>query len=501
MKHLIYELCIAFLACSCSIIGKSDAKRLKGTNYYISTKGSDSNNGLDASTPWQTLEKVNSMKFQSGDSILFCVDEEWKGQLAPKGSGDSIAPIVISSYGQGKKPHIAGGGISGIKAGALLLYNQDYWVVDGLQLSNTPDEQKSDVRFGILIRWHDYGTGRSIKIQNCDIFNVAGDNKSRFHGEGILVIATGKVIPTNYDNVVIEGCSLKHVDRTGISVWSQWQERGGLNYGAGNMDENYHGTSGAYKASTNVVVRGNYLEDIGGDGILVSCTDGALIEKNRVYKANQRGTSPNAGIWPHNSDRALMQYNEVSHTGFSGDGQGFDIDLLCFDCISQYNYSHDNAGGSHLICSQGNFGKSSRNIIRYNISQNDKRYTFTIAGSTDSTYIYNNKIYTDDPETLGLFTTWMMEGGKPDNTFFYNNIIYYDGKGENCFADTLNFVAALNCWYGNNKSIRINPNLKGSILADPMFIAPGTGKSGMNTLDGYKLDSLSPVFKLGFKEF
>lgn len=477
------------------MICKPDAKRLKGKNYYISINGDDNNDGLSASTAWQNLDKVNTMKFQPGDSILFCANQEWKGQLAPQGSGDSIASIVISSYGEGAKPHICGNGISGIKAGALLLYNQDYWVVDGLQFSNKPDHFESDVRFGILIRWNDYGTGRDIKIQNCDIRDVAGYNNNRFHGEGILVIATGRTVPTNYDNIIIEGCSLKHIDRTGISIWSQWQERGGLSYAMGNIDENYHGTSGTYKASTNVVIRGNYLEDIGGDGILVSCTDGALIEKNRVYKANQRGTSPNAGIWPHNSDRTLMQYNEVSHTGFSGDGQGFDIDLLCFDCISQYNYSHDNAGGSHLICSQGNFGKSSRNIIRYNISQNDKRYTFTMAGSTDSTYIYNNKIYTNDPETLGLFTTWMMEGGKPDNTFFYNNIIYYDGEGENCFADTLRFVSTSNCWYGSNKKIRLHPDQNGSMVADPMFTALGTGKLG------YKLNSQSPVFKLGFEEF
>lgn len=501
MKLLVYQLCIILVILSCSRTSKSNEKRSKGKNYYISTKGDDNQNGLNSSTAWQTLNKVNSFIFQPGDSILFCSNEKWEGQLNPKGSGDSITPIVIASYGKGEKPHICGNGIYGVKAGALLLYNQDYWIVNGLQFSNIPDNQKNDIRFGILVRWHDYGTGRSVKIQNCDIHNVMGSNKNRFHGEGVLVIATGKKTPTNYDNLVIEGCTIKHIDRTGISIWSQFQERGGLNYGIGNINENYHGTSGSYKASTNVIIRGNYLEDIGGDGIIVSCTDGALIERNRVYKANQRGTSPNAGIWPHNSDRAVMQYNEVSHTGFSGDGQGFDIDLLCFDCISQYNYSHDNEGGSHLICSQGNFGKSSRNVIRYNISQNDGRYTFTIAGSTDSTYIYNNKIYINNSKTLGLFTTWMIEKGKPDNTFFYKNIIYYEGNGENSFKDTLNFIATANCWYGKNKKIRISPTQNGSIVADPMFISPGSGKFGANSLEGYKLSIQSPVFKLGFKDF
>lgn len=158
-----------------------------------------------------------------------------------------------------------------------------------------------------------------------------------------------------------------------------------------------------------------------------------------MHKANQRCTSSNAVIWAHNSDRYLIQFNEVSHTGFSGDEQGFNMDLLCFYCVFQYKYSHDNVGDSYLICSQRYFDKYSRNIIRYNIRQNHKRYTFTMTSPTDNIYIYNNKIYTNYPEILGLFIIWIIEGGKPDNIYFQNNIIYYYRNGKNYFKDTLYF--------------------------------------------------------------
>lgn len=445
MKYLVCLL-ISVIFSSCE---KNNSYITLGTTYYVSSSGSDLNSGRSEQEAWKTLEKVNSMIFSPGDSILFHSGDIWIGQLSPKGSGDVDNCIYLGSYGEGRKPYIAGNGVSGILGGTLLLYNQNYWKIEGLDISNMPQSGQNDVRFGILIRWDDYGTGKGMTISNCRIHDVAGIKTGRFHGDGIMVIATGDSIQTNYENILIEDCEILNIDRTGINIGSQWHKRFDMDYGSANSDEHYHGSSGAYKASRGVIIRNNYLENIAGDGILVSCTNGALIERNRVFKANQRGLDPNAGIWPHNSDSVIMQYNEVSHTGFSGDGQGFDIDMLCFDCISQYNYSHDNAGGFHLICSQGSKGRSSRNIIRYNKSINDQRHIFSFAGSIDSTYIYENEIIVSDSNALGMFASWAWDGGKPSNIFFCDNKITYWGKGENSMKDTVNFVSRRNIWEGN----------------------------------------------------
>ena len=42
------------------------------TDYYVSSSGNDSANGLSSSTPWQTISKVNSAfsGFNPGDRIL-----------------------------------------------------------------------------------------------------------------------------------------------------------------------------------------------------------------------------------------------------------------------------------------------------------------------------------------------------------------------------------------------------------------------------------------------
>ena len=49
-----------------------------GATYYVSSSvGNDSNNGTSVSTPWRTLNKVNTSTFQPGDSILFSRGDVW----------------------------------------------------------------------------------------------------------------------------------------------------------------------------------------------------------------------------------------------------------------------------------------------------------------------------------------------------------------------------------------------------------------------------------------
>lgn len=80
------------------------------TNYFVSTAGSDSNNGLTTTTSWHSIEKVNSSStlFQPGDSIFFKRGDSFSGTLRIKTSGIYGSPIVISAYGSGSDPVITG---------------------------------------------------------------------------------------------------------------------------------------------------------------------------------------------------------------------------------------------------------------------------------------------------------------------------------------------------------------------------------------------------------
>ena len=80
------------------------------TTYYLSASGNDSNNGTSASTPWQTLSKLNSSfsSFKAGDQILLNRGDIFYGTLTINQSGSSSSPIMISAYGSGANPVITG---------------------------------------------------------------------------------------------------------------------------------------------------------------------------------------------------------------------------------------------------------------------------------------------------------------------------------------------------------------------------------------------------------
>ena len=78
------------------------------TDYYISSSGNDTNNGLSSATPWRTIAKVNSLYsiLKPGDRVLFNCGDLWREQLNVPSTGSEGAPIVITSYGTGPEPII-----------------------------------------------------------------------------------------------------------------------------------------------------------------------------------------------------------------------------------------------------------------------------------------------------------------------------------------------------------------------------------------------------------
>jgi len=84
---------------------------LWATTYYVDncvSVGNDRNNGTSTSTPWLTINKVNTSKFNPGDSILFESTCTWREQLTVPSSGSAGSPITFGAYGTGAAPIISG---------------------------------------------------------------------------------------------------------------------------------------------------------------------------------------------------------------------------------------------------------------------------------------------------------------------------------------------------------------------------------------------------------
>jgi hypothetical protein len=482
---LLQTMLVIFLMAVMFIIQDSKVEAA-GTIYYVdSLQPDDSGDGTSPETAWKSLDKVNATTFSPGDQILFKAGGSWNGQLYPKGSGASGSPIIIDTYGNGNKPIINGNGVSAnwdaTGGAAVYLYNQEYWEIRNLEVTNTG--ATAALRYGVSIVASDYGTAHYIHLINLTVHDVNGINTDRKNG-GISLQALGNATSTKFDDVLIDGCTVYSVDRTGITLHSKWMNRGGL------ID------AGPWNPWTNVVVQNNNVYDTGGDGILVRVAQSPLIQYNTSHDVNVRSEDYSAGIWVFNTDDAVLQYNEAYLTRTTLDGQGFDADYNTNRTIIQYNYSHDNEGGFLLIITPGSSTGMFNNgtIVRYNISQNDKTRLIQIFGPVRDASIYNNTFYVGN----GLSTNLLElnnQGGFPDGTAVKNNIFYNLGNGVYSLGNSTNTTFDSNVFYGNHPTSE--PEDPNKLTSDPMFVNPGSGGIGRNSTGGYQLLQGSPAIDSG----
>ncbi|MBN1372361.1 MAG: DUF11 domain-containing protein [Anaerolineaceae bacterium] len=133
-----------------------------GTTYYVSTSGNDNNNGLSTAAPLKTINKVNDLALQPGDTVLFRCGDTWRGEmLRITRSGLAGSPITFGSYPErdcANQPVISGAQpISGwviADAGTPNIYVADLWTGDNAGKFGNGINQlfRDGVRLGIG-RW------------------------------------------------------------------------------------------------------------------------------------------------------------------------------------------------------------------------------------------------------------------------------------------------------------------------------------------------------------
>jgi len=458
--------------------------------YYVDSRaGDDSNVGTSPASAWKSLEKVNARTFLPGERILLKSSSMWNGQLWPKGSGVEGRPITVGMYGGGVKPVING---EGLFEDAVLLKNQEYWEIADLEITNTAPQRAE--RRGVHVALENYGDAHHIYIRSLTIHDVNGVDDVKPNG-GINYTSVGAKKPSRFVDLRIENNEIYRVDRSGIFGWADSWVRSRWN------------------PSLEVRLRGNHLHDIGGDGIVVVATDGAIVERNVVGHANQRSDGYNVAIWAWSADNTVIQHNEAYGTKGQRDGEGFDSDWNSRNTVIQYNYSHDNDGGFLLICNEGGHkpeesAGNTGTVVRYNISQNDRTRGINIAGPVKESLIYNNTIYVGPHHSVDLllFSDWH---GWSDSTSFYNNIFYVAGTARfsygvsrasdgayltaHGFGESKDNLFDANDYYG----VEVAASDSHALTVDPKLIAPGQGTDGILSLTGYRLQAASPARKNG----
>lgn len=493
-----------------------------GVKYYVdATNGKDNNNGTSPETAWQTLERVNQEVFQPGDQILFKAGETWTGALKPQGSGVEGAPIVIASYGEGKKPLLKPGAdwtISHMNIAnkvvrnprvnnVITFFNQEYWEVRDLELYDPTYEQNSNTyvyRRGINISAEDAGDLSYFKFDNLTIHGFRGpiSNEGKSSGGIIMTVTTNlndpsKRVPTAVHDISVTNCELYDLGRSGINFVSPWTTRNGEKWNK-YRPFGYRGL-GDWKPYERFTLSNNIIHDIDGDGTIVDGCKDVTVDHNTVYRTVYNCWY-GVGLFNWNSDNVVFEYNEVYEASpadallGAGDGQGIEIDALNQNTLVQYNYLHDNAGGVFMWCCTEDL-RGFDGIYRYNISQNDgaKHGVIDWRPGHEGSMAYNNTIYLGE----GIDREWLKNGytGGKSDAKFYNNIVVNKGKmtlGAGFNEEEIDYES--NIFVGFDQ---VPANDTAVIQEDPKFVAPGTGANGIDSLKGYQLQADSPAIDAG----
>ncbi|MFR4352294.1 MAG: hypothetical protein ACLT3H_11570 [Roseburia sp.] len=434
------------------------------TTYYVSSvNGDDNNPGTSEEAPFRTLSKIQALTLQPGDKVLLEKGSVFNDEFLhlKEEGGSAEKPVIISTYGTGARPVIStnGKGIwyqdygknlgnsrhkrQGNVSTSLLLEDVEYIEISGLEITNTGGNNSADGtsliayndvnvmnRTGVAGLARNRGTLDHIVLDDLYIHDVIGNvyDKHMLNG-GIYFIAA---VPAEesvtgvarYDDLVIQNCYIKNVNRWGLAAsytyqWDKFQR----------ADDLQNNETCKRYMSTNVVMRNNYFEDVGGDALTTMYCYEPLVEHNVSLRAAKQINTTDysatdfgrvaAGIWPWMCKNGVFQYNECydmeNVAKGNGDGQAWDADSG-LGTLYQYNYSSGNTGGAVMFCLQ----QAKGNTFRYNISQNDLSGVLNLPSNPDA-HIYNNTFYVADGVP---FIRANMNNGKAR---VENNIIYYAG--------------------------------------------------------------------------
>ena len=502
-----------------------------GTTYYVDSKGgNDSNDGTSESKAFKTLDKVNGLNLEPGDTVLLkkgSVFEDQALKFTKEDSGTAEAPVKVSTYGEGKRPQINTNGHGqwelnygnpldnqnhkwkGTVSSSILIEDAEYLEIEGLELTNDresstdteKDKKYNDAdamdRTGVAGVAKDNGTVDHIVLNDLYIHDVTGNvyNKHMTNGGIYFIVAKptneGETGIARYNDIQIRNCSLDTVNRWGIAVGYTYQWR---QFTTGALSD---ATMAKY-GSSNVVIENNYLNHVGGDAITTMYLDRPLIQYNvsenaaeqintKDYSKNQPSLDANgnpngtqgvgagrvaAGIWPWKCKNAIFQYNEcfttLNASKGNGDGQPWDADYG--DGTNyQYNYSHGNTASTIMFCGP----ESINNTFRYNISQYEDMGPLDPAGNSGNCQVYNNTFYIKE----SLNTIWHRSHGNGGPVDMENNIFYFAGNTQ---ATVNNWNPSGNKTFSNNLFYNVStyPNDANAVKVNAgteVLVNPGSG--------------------------
>lgn len=428
----------------------------KAGDIHLDCSAPDAGDGSLA----QPLNSLGSgFELGPGDRLLLRRGTTCTGELRVSGGGSAVAPAEVANYGSGALPKVVGTGQDAVR-----IDDASNLLVHGLDISNPGAGEGlgegTEVRNGIRVT-ASVQVVRGLTLGDLVIHDVAGDLTKNPQGSaGIQVSADGPP-PVRFDGLTIRDNQITSVSRSGISI-------------SGTNDPDRPDADQPWpEASTGVVIEGNRIDRLAGDGIVPRGTDGAIVRGNVVSHGNlagrplldPAGAMCNAGIWAFRANNTLIQGNEVFGMEHNGcDGTGFDVDYRQDGTIIEGNYSHGNGGGFVLLCTDS---ATHRADVRFNLSVDDGTMinhgpcglADGILGDLSGIRMFNNTVVGDSPTTsIQLGVSKQMY--QPGSFQFRNNLVYARQP-----------IAAVACgdFCSHNAFFGLPPSGEEAVTGDPLL--------------------------------
>lgn len=401
--------------------------------YYISSSGSDTNDGLDSATAFRTISRLQSLTLVPGDTVRFRGGDTISGYLEYSQSSyyfsGSTLPFTFNSYGSGK----AVLEIEESKARIIRFY----WtfrltfrnlIFIGKYNPLTFTGGRNDESYGLDLSFnYNYNNDSNLLIvDSCEFYN--------FRTSGL---AFGNVHLSQRGRYLIEGNVFKNMGAMGFNVY--W-----INY-------------------SNFVIRNNSITDIVGrdsipekgycaSGIELFFCKNVLIERNYINNVGYVFGTATGGIYLSDARNCMIRYNEVKNVRNKRvEGGGIYWDCGSDSMVAEYNYVANCHFGISIAGSATSYPcyilsgmfedslASSFNVVRYNIvigdsgSQNGMgiyMYYSYNPNYVKRCFVYNNLIFMKRSKTHNWNATFKDSNGyncigstgKADSVYFYNNI-------------------------------------------------------------------------------
>src|SRR5581483_11141782 len=144
------------------------AQNRQGRAWYVNNSGADNGTG-SKKAPFKTVNRINSVRLRTGDTVYFRSGQTFEGTLELKEglTGSKRKPIVIKSYGKGRAI------IDGKDSSGIRVYKGSFIKLEHLYLKGS-GRKTGNVKDGLA-------------ILNCKNIEINDLNISGFQKSGLLI--------------------------------------------------------------------------------------------------------------------------------------------------------------------------------------------------------------------------------------------------------------------------------------------------------------------------